>query len=317
MRAAKSDQSLNVADVVFIAAFPPPIQLIDRIRRSVAVPIAAFRPIKLLAAVQKRNALRQQNDRRRQLLPLPPEPFRLIMVGRLHLIPKRMVVMAFDVIDRLTRVAKQPAERSQAPGNGELHLFSPAWVAEGESPIRQMKGAPFHRIAKPVIKIREARQLIGVGHRRLLFRRKGRRQVPPFPIHKDRWIDGVEGIAHRLHRLDIVHAHQIKAEPIKAVFFRPKHNRIDDPTARHPPLRSDVVADACAVGRLAIGVVAEVIAGNELLKRRLLPIVDMVVDRIHHDAQSIFVQRVDRLLQFYNACVWIRWIGRITPFRRI
>ena len=63
-----------------------------------------FCPAEFLPALQKRHALSDQRHRDHQLLPLDAQLTHFIFAAVLHLIPARRIVVAFNIVDALSRL---------------------------------------------------------------------------------------------------------------------------------------------------------------------------------------------------------------------
>src|SRR5262245_11593106 len=103
MSAAQLDQAAIIFDHVELFGLFAPADHINRVRLVIAVVIASLGAQKLLAALDEWNALRGEDDRRPQFVhgATVRGGDRSVVGGAdQQTIPQRMIVVAFDVIDR-------------------------------------------------------------------------------------------------------------------------------------------------------------------------------------------------------------------------
>ena len=148
---------------------------------------------------------------------------------------------------------------------------------------------------------------------RLVQRRAGRR--PPLPVEQNRRIDPVERAPHLVHRPDVVHTHQIEAEPVDMILLGPIAHGIDDQPAHHSPFGSRLVPAARRVGKRPVGLVPIVVSRYGQREIRFLGPVSVVVDRVHHHANPVAVQTPDHLLELADPHGGVVRVGRVGTLR--
>lgn len=83
---------------------------------------------------------------------------------------------------------------------------------------------------------------------------------------------------HLVHRPDVVHTHQIEAEPVDMILLGPIAHGIDDQPAHHSPFGSRLVPAARRVGKRPVGLVPIVVSRYGQREIRFLGPVSVVVD---------------------------------------
>src|SRR5262245_11912819 len=102
MRAPQRDQAAIVSKDIVIIRLLLPTQHVDRVRLVVAIMVTALAAQELLPGMYKRNALRSQQECRRQLIHRTPVGFGyggVVNGADEQPVPKRVIVVALDVVD--------------------------------------------------------------------------------------------------------------------------------------------------------------------------------------------------------------------------
>ena len=140
---------------------------------------------------------------------------------------------------------------------------------------------------------------------------------PSFAVDEDGGVHLLEGGSHHVHGLDVMNGHQVEAEAVHMVFLRPIPGGVDDEVAHLLQIRCGLVAASGGVGVSAVIPVAVVIAGSGQFEVGAVVLCRVVVDHIHHHADSRVVESLDHLFHFTHARGRIGWIGGVTAFGRI
>ena len=100
------------------------------------------------------------------------------------------------------------------------------------------------------------------------------------------------------------------------VLLRPVEDGVDHIAPGHHPLAGKLVAAAAAVGKTAVLVLAEEIAGHGVVQRVFVA-VHMVIHHIHHHADARRVQSGDHLLAFPDAHLAPGGVGGVAALRDV
>ena len=176
------------------------------------------------------------------------------------------------------------------------------------------------RIADYVVEHRNAVRfrvrvyLLDVGKRTLLTAAERRAAArPAFPVNQRFGVDLVYRFFNRFHRRYVVQAHQVKAETIYVVFLHPVGNGINHILSVHFTIGRRFVAATRAVGRRTVRIITIVIIGYDFIQIRI-DRVGMVVNDVHNDGNSVFVERLYHLFKFSYTHLAVVRISRITTF---
>ena len=170
-----------------------------------------------------------------------------------------------------------------------------------------------HGVAQAVVERRDA-GAAELALRGLLEARIVRHlaEVPALAVEEDVFtVDAVllqrqlvEGRPHREHVVLRVVAHEVEAEPVDAVVARPGDDGVDHELLGELVLGRDVLAAGRGLD-IAHRVQAVVVAGNDAVEHRLLPLAGLggVVEHlVEHDLEAGRVQRADHLAELSDAC---------------
>ncbi len=164
-------------------------------------------------------------------------------------------------------------------------------------------------------------QFIAVGHIRRVspFGHDRWQGVPGLPV-QDIGFAVVKVVEHGpdlVHGLNIMDAHQIKAETVDMIFLSPVADGIQHIKPHHAAVAGRFTAAAAGVGKAAVRHGAVIIIGHGQMLKRFIRIIGMIVDHVQDDADACPVQGQDHLLHLpYPFCPVIR-IRRVRPLRAI
>ena len=327
---AQGDQALHIVHGTRLLDRAVPVDGVHRVAGVVAVAIAALGAQELLAELHVGDALREQNQRVGELG--ASESRLLGVVGRAldQLVVQGQVVVDLDVLHHLIRAAVVRVGgavvavavlidalalvvATEHVGGDEVLLVG---LAGDEAGVLVGEHAALDRVAQGVVEERHALDLGGIGLRGFLVA-NGVSHIPAFADDENRRIDLVKRRTHLIHGGLVNQTHEVEAEAVHVVLGRPVLHGIDDVLAGHRTLGSHVVAAAGAVGQVAIGVVAEVVARHGLVEGVFGGVVDVVVDHIHHHVQAVLVQPGDHLLHFLDASARVTRVGGVRAFRHV
>ena len=142
--------------------------------------------------------------------------------------------------------------------------------------------------------------------------------LPRLAVHQDIPPAGqrIQRGAHRVDGLHVVQAHQVEPEAVDVVFLRPVEDGIDHIPPGHGPLAGKFVAAAAAVGKAAVLVLAEKVAGHGVVQRVRIA-VHVVIHHIHHHADARRVQGCDHFPALPDAHLAAGGVGGIAAFGHI
>ena len=112
-------------------------------------------------------------------------------------------------------------------------------------------------------------------------------------------------------------AHEVKTEAVDMVFACPVADRLDHEAAVHLVVGRGLVAATGTVGVRTIFVEAVEILRHNASECATHDIVSVVVNDIHDDTNTGFVERLDHLFRFANTASRIVGVGTITAFRYV
>ena len=181
-----------------------------------------------------------------------------------------------------------------------------------------VKGRADKGITDIVAERTHARHFIGPLFHSEVFVRVGRSHgSPPFTIGEDGGVDLIEGRADGVHGLLVMDAHEVKTEAVDVVFACPVADRLDHEAAVHLVVGRGLVAATGTVGVRTIFVEAVEIFWHNASECATHDIVSVVVNDIHDDTNTGFVERLDHLFRFANTASRIVGVGTITAFRYV
>ena len=142
--------------------------------------------------------------------------------------------------------------------------------------------------------------------------------LPRLAVHQDILPAGqrIQRGAHGVDGLHIVQAHQVEPEAVDVVFLRPVEDGIDHIPPGHGPLAGKFVAAAAAVGKAAVLVLAEKVAGHGVVQRVLIA-VHVVIHHIHHHTDARRVQGCDHFPALPDAHLAAGGVGGIAALGHI
>ena len=181
-----------------------------------------------------------------------------------------------------------------------------------------VKGRADEGVADIVAERTYARHFIGPFLHSEVFVRVCRSHgSPPFTIGEDGGVDLIEGRTDGVHGLLVMDAHEVKTETIDVVLACPVANGLNHEAAVHLVVGSGLVAATGTVGVRTIFVEAVEILRHYASECATHDIVSVVVNDIHDDADTGFVERLDHLFRFANTASRIVGVGGITAFRYV
>ena len=178
-----------------------------------------------------------------------------------------------------------------------------------------VKGATDEGITDIIAERAYARHLIGPLFHGEVFVRIGRRHgCPAFTVGEDGRINLVECGTDLTHGLLVMDAHEVKTETVDVVLACPVTNGLYHELAVHLMVGSGLVAATGTVGIGTILVEAVEILRYNTTKGAAHNIVGMVINDIHDNADTGFMQGLNHLFCFTNTASWVSRVGGITSF---
>ena len=126
----------------------------------------------------------------------------------------------------------------------------------------------------------------------------------------------IQGLLNTIHQLRIQQTHQIKAETVHVVLFRPVEHGIENVLRTHTAFRCQFIAASRAVGSSSVLVLTVIVPGYCTPKPGLQRI-GVVIYHIHNHPETVLMQRLDGFFQFPDAYLSMVGIGRVASFRNI
>ena len=120
-----------------------------------------------------------------------------------------------------------------------------------------------------------------------------------------------------VHRLDVVHAHQVEAETVDVVLVHPVFHALDHELAHALALAGRLVATTAAVAVGAIGILAVVVVGTGELEVAAVDVPGVVINHIEDDLDARFVQGLDHLLELADAHLGLIGVGGVTALGHV
>ena len=170
-------------------------------------------------------------------------------------------------------------------------------------------------VAHFVAKGGDAGHLLNVGlHAEFLLRIGARTGTPAFTIDED---VGRHCLANGIHRLDVVHAHQVEAESVDVILVDPILHALDHELAHERLLTGGLVAAARAVAVTAVGILAVKVVGHGALEVAAVDVEGVVIHHIQYHLDAGTVQRLHHLLELVDAHFGFGGVGRVAAFGHI
>src|SRR5262245_27577109 len=301
MGAPQFDQAAIVIDHVMLFGLLSPADHIHRVRLVVTVVIAAFGPQKLLSALDERDALRGEDDRRGELVhgATVVGGDRGVFGGAdQQTIPQRVIVVAFNVVDGFERRVGEIVDRAADA------LFD---LLDAEAGLDEAGGAGVENVALQGVAEMVVEDRPSAAALRPLAVDLNRRRAtrPGFAVDQQVRVNGPQLADDLSDRFKIDQSEQVEAEPVDLVLVDPIFHRVDDVAPRHRGFGAELVASARTVPVTAVALHAIVISRDKPLEAvdavfrdRLESVIEDYVER---DADAAPVQRVDHPLHFANA----------------
>ena len=141
--------------------------------------------------------------------------------------------------------------------------------------------------------------------------------APSLAVEEDRGVYLVDRLAYGVHRLDVVHAHEVEAESVDVVLINPVFHRLNHELPHQGPVGGRFVAAAGAVAVAAVGILAIIVVGPGALEVGVLNVVGVVVHHIEDDTYAGAVQGLHHLLELAYAAGRVVGIGGVAALRHI
>ena len=154
-------------------------------------------------------------------------------------------------------------------------------------------------------------------HGQLVLRVGARSGAPSLAVDIDRRIDLVDGGSYGVHRLDVVHAHEVEAEAIDVELVDPVFHALYHKLAHQRTLRGRLVAAARPVGVASVGRLAVVIVGIGALEIASVDVERVVVHGVEDDAYACLVERLHHGLHLAYAHRRLVGVGGVATLRHI
>ena len=160
--------------------------------------------------------------------------------------------------------------------------------------------------------------LVYIGfHGKFFLIKLGSTGRPSFTINKDGWIYLVYGSTDFVHRLDVVDAHQVKAEAINVIFVYPVEYGLHHVFTHHGTVAGCLVSATGPVCQFAVLCLAVEVAGHRTLKVAFFGVESMIINHIEYHADTCFVESLYHLLEFLDSYIGLIRIGGIRAVRHI
>ena len=227
------DELLVIAEHLRVFAQVLPAEGVDRVGRVVAVVHALLIAQHLLAAEHERYTLRGEDSR----LGEEVEADELVVGdagdGGAQAVDEAHVVVAGDVANLLRRfigprltavvhLGHVDLRVGDGADNTELHALLLTGLSGEEGTFVVIVERTAEGVAQVIAEGADAVELRGVGLHGELLRRVGALSgAPALTIDIDGGVDLVDLVADGVHRLDVVHAHEVEAEAVDVVFVYP------------------------------------------------------------------------------------------------
>ena len=159
------------------------------------------------------------------------------------------------------------------------------------------------------------RHLLDMGfHGELVARIGAGTGTPTLSVNEDvlgyRFADGI-------HRLDIMHAHQVEAEAVDVVFLDPIFHALDHELAHRLSLACRLVATTAAVAVTAVGILAVEVVGTGKLEVTAVNVPGVVVHHVEDDFDTRRVQGLHHLLELVDTYLGLIGVGRIASLGHV
>ena len=125
------------------------------------------------------------------------------------------------------------------------------------------------------------------------------------------------GCADSIHRLDVMHAHQVKAETVDVVLLHPIFHALDHITAHGFTFTGGLVAAAAAVAVGAVGILAVKVVGPSQLEVAAVDVPGVVIYYIQNDLDAGLVECLHHLLELVDAHLGLVGIGGVATLGHV
>ena len=326
---AQLDEVLVVFESVGIAQGVVPVQLVDGVGRLKTVVHAFLVAQHLLAREHEGHALRGEHGRLCQEV----EPLQFIGSDarnrRAQAVDETHVVVATHIGNHLRGFG---GPRSVGVVD-LLHIH--LWMGDAahdaifqtllltgqaceESPLRVVAEGSAEGVADLVAESGDARHLRDIGlHAELVLRVSACASTPSLSIDEDGGVDLIHCLPYGVHRLNVVHAHEVETESVDVVLIDPILHRLDHERPHQRLFRSGLVSTARPVAVLSIGGLAIVVVGPGALEVAVFDVVGVVVDHVEDDPDACLVEGLHHLLELADAARGVVGVGGVAALRHI
>ena len=151
-------------------------------------------------------------------------------------------------------------------------------------------------------------------HRQLLCRISTASCTPSFTIYINRRINLIDSRTNLIHRLDIMHAHQVETETINVIFIHPIFHALYHKLAHQWSFRCSLIATTRTIRILTISCLAIIIVWISTLEIAAVDVESMIIDSIKNHTDACLMKCLHHLLEFLDTDCRIIRICSITAF---
>ena len=137
-------------------------------------------------------------------------------------------------------------------------------------------------------------------HCQLLCRISTASCAPSFTIYINRRINLINSRTNLIHRLDIMHAHQVETETIYMIFIHPIFHALYHKLAHQWSFRCSLIATTRTIRILTISCLAIIIVWISTLEIAAVDVESMIIDSIKNHTDACLMKCLHHLLEFLD-----------------
>ena len=326
---AQLDEFLVVVEHLGITLQVVPVELIDAVGRVEGVVHALLAAQHLLAAEDEGHTLRGEHGGLGQLVESDEFLVADAGDGGAQSVDEAHVVVAAHIADHLRGVVGPGLLAVVHPGHVDLRMVDAAGYAKlqallqsrhtgKEAPLVVVAEGSAEGVAHVVAERPDAMEPLGVGLHGELLRGIGTLPcAPPLAIDVDGGVDAIHHLAYLVHRLDVVHAHEVEAEAVDVVLVDPIFHALLHEGTHDGLVGGRLVAAARAVAWRAVGIETIVGARPRELEVAVVEVEGVVVYHVEDYADARLVQCLHHLLELAYAHGGVIGVGAVAALRHV
>ena len=199
--------------------------------------------------------------------------------------------------------------------NTKLQTLLLSWNTSQQCALGIIRERTTKRITHIIAKSTDAMELRRISlHRQLLCRISTASCTPSFTIYINRRINLIDSRTNLIHRLDIMHAHQVETETIYMIFIHPIFHALYHKLAHQWSFRCSLIATTRTIRILTISCLAIIIVRISTLEIAAVDVESMIIYSIKNHTDTSFMKCLHHLLEFLDADCRIIRICSITAF---